>query len=103
MDYFDIRQSAWLPIPGRAYLVALPIYMTFPKLRGHSFIAHKCPSGKGWVVAHQATTATISRGKTRAAAVDAAYDTLMAVGEDKFLAAVAAAEANIVKTVEQSK
>lgn len=97
--YFDIRQSAWLPIPGRVYLVSLPINLTFPKLRGHTLIAHKCPAGKGWVVAHQSTSATISRGKTRAAAVDAAYDTLAAVGEDKFLAAVAAAQANIEKSI----
>ena len=95
--YFDRRELEWKNIPGRCYLVNLPIVQDVPALRDNDLIVHRnvnqnAPSTKAWTVTHRKTSFAIATGRTRAAAMAHAQAALLAKGNDMFLRAIAAAE-----------
>ena len=90
--YFSKTSLKWLAIPGRVYVVSLPIASEVPALLNNILIAHysigNWPIEKTWTVAHEGTSAIIARGRTRAEAKANAQAVLLKQGNERFLMAI---------------
>ena len=93
--YFDVRSRKKELIPGKTYIVNLPICLDFPCLREekHTLIAHRSiPPLSGaatrWTVTHAGTGLSLSNAKTRKEAMKKTMEKLLSIGESNFLLAV---------------
>ena len=82
-------------IPGKIYIVALPICDVFPCLREekHTLIAHRAISSfprtaTRWTVTHAGTGLSLMNAKTRKEAMKKTMEKLLSIGESNFLLAV---------------
>ena len=97
--YYNQLSRKREPIPGKIYIVNLPICLDFPCLREekHTLIAHRSiPPLSGaatrWTVTHAGTGLSLSNAKTRKEAMKKTMEKLLSIGESNFLLAVDTAE-----------
>lgn len=95
-------KGEWTLPPGKAYLLSLPLALEIPALRDHSLYVHKSVTKKDkWTVTESETGFRFTGGATRKAAMQAAHNLLLRVGNSGFLAAIARAMDQRAKIAKQ--
>lgn len=92
--YYVVTTDGLVKVPGKAYIVAFPINMEMPILAKEMFHVHKALTGGGWVVTHDGTGFIVDRGDTRKEAIAKSLQTILRVGQEKFMRAIERAQAS---------